>query len=71
MAKGKNKNSGTNNGLFKRWAQGRSFLTLDFFRRNGFYIIGITVLIMMNISKNRRPPFRNNSSGQRTIICSQ
>ncbi|MDO5589018.1 MAG: FtsL-like putative cell division protein [Bacteroidales bacterium] len=51
MAKGKNKNSGTNNGLFKRWAQGRSFLTLDFFRRNGFYIIGITVLIMMNISK--------------------
>lgn len=50
MAKEK-KNSGNNNGLLKRWIQGRSFLTLDFFRRNIFYIFGFTAFVMMHISK--------------------
>lgn len=50
MAKEK-KGSGSNRGLIRRWVQGRSFLTLDFFRRNGLYVLGVTALIMMNISK--------------------
>ncbi|MDO4512195.1 MAG: FtsL-like putative cell division protein [Bacteroidales bacterium] len=50
MAKEKKK-SGSITKVLNRWIQGRSFLTLDFFRRNFLYILGITALIMMNISK--------------------
>ena len=45
------KNSKNKKSIAKQWVQGRSFLTLDFFRRNGLYILGVTALIMMKISK--------------------
>ena len=45
------KNSKNKKSIAKQWVQGRSFLTLDFFRRNGLYILGGTALIMMKISK--------------------
>ncbi len=52
MAKdNKKRKSVGDNELIKRWVQGRSFLTLDFFRRNKLYVIGVTALIMMYISK--------------------
>ena len=50
MAKEKKKNS-VGKSIAKQWIQGRSFLTLDFFRRNGLYILGVKALIMMKISK--------------------
>ena len=45
------KNNKNKKSIAKQWVQGRSFLTLDFFRRNGLYILGVTALIMMKISK--------------------
>ena len=45
------KNTKSKKSIAKQWVQGRSFLTLDFFRRNGLYILGVTALIMMKISK--------------------
>ena len=38
------------NSTLKKWMQGQSFLTLNFFKSNWYYVLAITIMLLMFIS---------------------